>query len=58
MELKKFSNDKAILIHITSMIMKSKDPESLVCSESITINKDNFEELKDAELQEAYDDVY
>ena len=38
--------------------MKSKDPESLVCSESRTINKDNFEEIKDAELTETYDDVY
>jgi hypothetical protein len=40
------------------MIMKTKDPESLICSESVTINKDNFEEIKDSELMETYDDVY
>ena len=40
------------------MIMKSKDPESLICSASSSINKANLEESKNETLLEVYDDVY
>jgi len=57
-EFKSLGSDKNILLHITKVLFKSKDPESLICSNSVSINRQNFETMTDTQLAEVFDDVY
>lgn len=57
-ELNKFKDDKEILLHLTKMLFKTQDPESLVCSDTVSINAANIDNKTDKELLDAFDDAY
>jgi len=46
------------LLHITKVLIKTPEPEELICSNSESLNKENVELKSDQDLKEAFDDVY
>ena len=57
-ELSKFTDDKSILFHCTKVLLKTKDPEGLICSDSISINDGNLEKMTDEQIISCFDDIY
>lgn len=57
-ELAEFQDDKAILLHLTKTLRKTKDPEDLMCSNTVSLGAANLEEKSDQQLLDAFDDVY
>ena len=40
------------------MLLKTTDPEEMICSETKSINSDNIEGMDGQALQDVFDDVY
>ncbi len=57
-ELEQFKDDKSILMHLTKVLLKTPDPEELICSETKSINSDNIEDMDGKALKDVFDDVY
>ena len=56
--MSKFTDDKSILFHCTKVLLKTKDPEGLICSDSISINDGNLEKMTDEQIISCFDDIY
>ena len=46
-ELAEFKDDKSILLHLTKMLFKTKDPEELMCSNTASLNSEKLEGTPD-----------
>jgi hypothetical protein len=57
-EFAKFSSDREILLHLTKVLINSKDPETLICPECVCINAKNIDTFTDKQLIECYDDMF
>ena len=57
-EFEQFSDDKSILLHVTKVLLKTQDPDSLVCSSSVSVNRHNVDTLSDKEILDTFEDVY
>ena len=57
-EFAKFTDDKQILLHITKQLFKTSDPEELICSNTVSVNKENLDAMSDHQVKEVFDDVY
>lgn len=57
-ELEQFKEDKQILAHLFKVLLKTKDPEDLICSDTVTINRENYDKMTNVQLMEAFEDVF
>jgi hypothetical protein len=57
-ELSKFTDNRTILGYCTKVLLKTKDPEGLVCSDSISINEDNLDSMTDEQIIGCFDDIF
>lgn len=49
-ELAEFKDDKSILLHLTKTLFKTRDPETLMCSNTVSLNASNLDETPDVVL--------
>lgn len=45
-------------MHLTKVLIKTSDPEELICSETKSVNSENIEEMDGKALHDVFDDVY
>jgi hypothetical protein len=46
-ELAEFQDDRAILLHLTKMLFKTRDPEELMCSNTTSLGTTNLDDMSD-----------
>ena len=58
-ELDKLKNDKEIFMHAMKLLQANKsDPDTIICSESKTINASNLDDFTNDQLMDVFEDFY
>lgn len=57
-ELLKYKENSQCLQYAVSLRQGTKDVSNILCSVSVSINKNNIDKMTDAELLDVFEDVY
>lgn len=57
-ELLKYKENSRCLQYAVSLRQGTKDVSNILCSVSVSINKNNIDKMTDAELLDVFEDVY
>ena len=58
-QLKEFKTDQELFMHAMRLLQQQKqDPDSILCSEVLTVQSDNVDSLTDQQVMDVFEDFY